>query len=191
MLRASLIWFKRECVRELRCRALEMSSSRTRAYVSARADKVAKTELAGLRASYQTQRVGEIWSAPRWELARAVPSIVWLSAIAISNAIDVRPGVRVPREERYLAIVKRYSADELAVFPRAFGALTSALEDEPGDVLGHTFMALELGSRWAGQFFTPYSVCRMMAADAHPGRHDRGEAPGRGAQGGARGVPDL
>ncbi|MGB9021566.1 MAG: N-6 DNA methylase [Pseudolabrys sp.] len=33
-----------------------------------------------------------------------------------------------------------------------------------GDVLGGVFSELDLGNKWAGQFFTPDPVCRMMAA---------------------------
>lgn len=37
------------------------------------------------------------------------------------------------------------------------------MEAKTLDVSGHTFHDLELHSKWAGQFFTPYDVCRMMA----------------------------
>jgi len=49
-------------------------------------------------------------------------------------------------------------------FPEMLGALTLALEAEPSDVLGRTFHELELHNKWAGQFFSPYPLCRMMAA---------------------------
>lgn len=38
-----------------------------------------------------------------------------------------------------------------------------ALEVEYCDFLGDVFMELELGNKWAGQFFTPYHVCSLMA----------------------------
>ncbi|MEX1029742.1 MAG: N-6 DNA methylase [Paenibacillaceae bacterium] len=39
-----------------------------------------------------------------------------------------------------------------------------ALEVDPEqDFIGILFQLLELSSHWHGQFFTPYSVCRMMA----------------------------
>ena len=40
----------------------------------------------------------------------------------------------------------------------------STLEEDMGDVLGGVFSELDLGNKWAGQFFTPDPVCRMMAA---------------------------
>ena len=82
-------------------------------------------------------------------------------AISISSAVDL--GRREKREERYLQVVKRYTLDELARFPEMLGFLTMALEEETGDVLGKTFHDLELHNKWAGQYFSPYSLCRMMA----------------------------
>ena len=83
------------------------------------------------------------------------------AAISLSNAVDWAQ--RDPREERYMAIVKRYKPEELATFPKMLGELTLALEEEPSDVLGRTFHDLELHNKWSGQFFSPYPLCRMMA----------------------------
>lgn len=83
------------------------------------------------------------------------------AAIAISNAVDLAS--REKREERYMQIVQRYNPDELAKFPQMLGELTLALEEEPADVMGAAFHDLELHNKWAGQFFSPYTLCRMMA----------------------------
>lgn len=79
-LRASLIWFKRETVRQIRRRAEEVTSPKLRIVLADKARKVAATELADLRNAYQCERVAEIASARRFELSRAVPGIVWLTA---------------------------------------------------------------------------------------------------------------
>lgn len=84
-----------------------------------------------------------------------------LSAISLSNVVDWSQ--REGREARYLEIVGRYSKDEIERFPQMLGALVMAMEEGAGDVLGDVFMELELASKWHGQFFTPMSVCRMMA----------------------------
>lgn len=83
------------------------------------------------------------------------------AAISISNAVDLPQ--REKREERYMHLIKRYQPDELAKFPQMLAELTLALEEEPSDVLGRTFHDLELHNKWAGQFFSPYPLCRMMA----------------------------
>lgn len=43
------------------------------------------------------------------------------------------------------------------------GCLSGALDCQPGDFLGQIFMSLEIGSSEMGQFFTPYSLSRLMA----------------------------
>lgn len=85
-----------------------------------------------------------------------------LAAIAVSNAVDVAQFDA--REAMYLQAVKRYQPEEAGAFPKMFGHLIEALEAEVGDVLGSVFHELELHNKWAGQFFSPYPLCRMMAA---------------------------
>lgn len=86
---------------------------------------------------------------------------VELAALAISNAVD--PRQFDAREARYFEVIKGYEKDELAQFQQMLGELTLALENERTDVLGQVFMQLELGNKWAGQFFTPQCVCDLMA----------------------------
>ena len=84
-----------------------------------------------------------------------------MAAISLSNAVDLAQAPS--REAEYTQIIKRYSRDELAHFPKMLAALTCALEDDMADILGRLFHELELASKWTGQFFTPDCVCRMMA----------------------------
>lgn len=83
-----------------------------------------------------------------------------MAAISLSNAVDLRQ--RDQREARYLTLARTHQ-DTLDLFPRMLGHLTLAHEDETADHLGRAFHELELQNRWAGQFFTPYPVCLMMA----------------------------
>jgi hypothetical protein len=92
-----------------------------------------------------------------------------MAAISISNACDRAQAEA--REVEYLEIVKRYAPDEVALFPQMLAALTDALEADMSDALGRVFGTLGLGNKWAGQYFTPDHVARMMAAislGAHP-----------------------
>lgn len=89
---------------------------------------------------------------------------VEMTAIAISNRFEIRADVKQKREQRYHDIIGQYKKSEQAVFPELVAILIQALEREPEqDFLGEMFMALELGSHWKGQFFTPYSICKMMS----------------------------
>src|SRR5262249_49696281 len=84
-----------------------------------------------------------------------------MAAISFSNAVDFRQSEK--REERYMQIVKGYSKEEVMKFPEGLGHLTMALEEGFSDVLGRTYHDLELHNKWAGQYFSPYPLCQMMA----------------------------
>ena len=88
--------------------------------------------------------------------------MVVMIACAIANAVDKRHFDK--REEMYMRVVKKYEKDELAVFPEFFTHIVLGMEENPDcDFLGELYMDLELGNKHAGQFFTPYDVCRVMA----------------------------
>ena len=112
-------------------------------------------------------------SAPITSLAKLIESVsyrhathqvfsdfVEMAAISISNAVDLSQ--REKREAEYMRLIKKYEPKEIEKFPEMLGALVMALEDGVSDVLGKTY-DLELHNKWAGQYFTPFEVCRMMA----------------------------
>lgn len=85
---------------------------------------------------------------------------ITMTACAIANA--VRP--MESREKLYLSVIKKYTPDEQQEFAKVMGLYFKLVNDNPfQDLLGDLYMRLELGNSAAGQFFTPYSVCRMMA----------------------------
>ena len=88
---------------------------------------------------------------------------IFVSAAAISNRFDKRPGVWHKRENEYLKTVRQYDKNERNDIPMLLALTTKALCDNPvQDFLGTLFMELELSNHWKGQFFTPYSVADMM-----------------------------
>lgn len=96
----------------------------------------------------------------RWEVWQ---DFIIMSAISISNVIKGPHNDR--REKQYLDRANKYSAKELETFSQMLAEVTDAMEQNPDqDFLGELFMALNLGNEWKGQFFTPYNVCRLMAA---------------------------
>ena len=101
-------------------------------------------------------------NADRTDMWTVWSDFIEMSAIAISNACDIAQ--RDEREARYMAIIGRYTKDQAMRFAGALAALTLAMEAAGfADVLGTAFMELELANKWAGQFFTPYPVCQLMA----------------------------
>ncbi len=87
---------------------------------------------------------------------------VWMAATAMANTVDQ---LHAPaREKRYMTIIKKYSKETQSVFPQLFALVVTGMEEEPDqDFLGELYMELGLGNSQAGQFFTPYDVCKMMA----------------------------
>ncbi|MGR7950087.1 N-6 DNA methylase [Alcaligenes sp. RM2] len=91
---------------------------------------------------------------------------VEMGAIAIANAVDKTQFEQ--REKRYLEIVAQYQKEEVSSLVKAFAHLVQCWEQrvatgEFGDVLGSTFMMMDMGNAGTGQFFTPYEVSRLMA----------------------------
>ena len=87
---------------------------------------------------------------------------ITIFACSISNVLDKEHYEE--REDLYKNIVKKYNKEELNLFPQLMAQTFLALNNEPEqDFLGKMYMNLNLGNGARGQFFTPYSVCRLMA----------------------------
>ena len=100
----------------------------------------------------------------RWQVWS---DFITMGAIAVSNSVDLAHAEK--REQTYMTLTKRYNKAELAVFPELFGHMVNAMDaNMDQDFLGDLFMSLEMGNDHAGQFFTPYSVCKAMAAITEP-----------------------
>ncbi len=71
-------------------------------------------------------------------------------------------------EEEYLLIVKRYDKEDVKQIAEMFRLLVNTM-DQFDDVLGQVYM--EIVGRWKssalGQFFTPISLCEMMARNIY------------------------
>lgn len=96
-----------------------------------------------------------------WEVWQ---DFVIMVACAISNSVDKSELHYATRENLYLERLKKYEPEEQKVFPELLTELVNALQhNQEQDFLGDIFMQLELSNHWKGQFFTPYSLCRLMA----------------------------
>lgn len=85
-----------------------------------------------------------------------------LTACMLSNLGD--PVHYEEREQMYLQYAKQYKPEELEIFARMIAEIITGMDENPDqDFLGEMYMAMDFSSSAAGQFFTPYSVCRCMA----------------------------
>ncbi|MFF7060609.1 N-6 DNA methylase [Achromobacter spanius] len=117
------------------------------------ADAHQKEIVSLIRQVARTRGIDRVWSD--W---------VEICAIALARADFMR---REAREQRYLQVIAQYERAELDLLVQAFSHLVMAYEvrvqaADFGDVLGSTFMMLDMGNAGAGQFFTPYEVSRLM-----------------------------
>ncbi|WP_081821720.1 N-6 DNA methylase [Achromobacter sp. DH1f] len=97
----------------------------------------------------------------RHQMWRVWEDFIASVACAISASVD--SARRTAREQEYQAISKRYTAEEMSHFAEGLAHVVFALEERHQDFLGSLFMALDLGNKHRGQFFTPYEVSRLMA----------------------------
>lgn len=105
--------------------------------------------------------------------------MVIMIACAIANAVDKRHFDE--REAMYMRIVPKYTKEEMSVFPEFFTHIVLGMEENPDcDFLGELYMNLDLGNKYAGQFFTPYDVCRAMAQVTINDDHLKGEVERHG-----------
>lgn len=103
------------------------------------------------------------WLGQRHSNWQAFVDFVSMAALSISNSVDWIH--RDEREKQYLEIVKRYTKEEVDLFPQMFASLIEELErhaEAPQDVLGPIYHELELHNKWKGQFFTPQHICDFM-----------------------------
>ena len=67
-------------------------------------------------------------------------------------------------EDRYLKIVSEIGGKKGADFAaEAFSIFSASMLENPCDFLGQFYMNNEMGNERAGQFFTPYSVSKMLS----------------------------
>lgn len=89
---------------------------------------------------------------------------VFRDFLALSTYAIMQPFYRSPDiEQKYLDIINKYNKEQANEFSQMLALLVNALEFQFQDFLGQVYMQLNLGNVKTGQFFTPYSVSKMMA----------------------------
>jgi len=89
---------------------------------------------------------------------------VFRDFLSLSTYSLAQPFYRSPDIElKYKLIVKDYTKEQTVEFSKLFAFLVQGLEEQYRDFLGQIFMELGFGNAKKGQFFTPYSVSKLMA----------------------------
>lgn len=99
---------------------------------------------------------------------------VEVSALSLANGIRlVHDKVWKSREDRYFQIYNKYTKEEFENFSECLAYLVMTFENfNFEDVLGDIYMRLGCGNKNTGQFFTPYSVSRLMSEITIPKEYD-------------------
>jgi hypothetical protein len=88
-------------------------------------------------------------------------------------------------EKEYLTVIAKYDKEDIDIFPKLLSLIVVALSDSMGDFLGECFSALNLSSKYKGQFFTPYYISKLMASllGSNSSEHEGFSEPACGAGG--------
>lgn len=85
-------------------------------------------------------------------------------ALSISNTVtSFHDNVWQEREQAYIDTMRKYTLEERQRFCEMMVWLAETLDDGADDVLGKIYMESGMGSKAAGQFFTPYHLCVLTA----------------------------
>lgn len=85
-------------------------------------------------------------------------------ALSISNTITFfKDDVWHERERMYIDTMRKYTEEEIKTLCEMTGWLIETLEEGPDDVLGKIYMESGMGSKAAGQFFTPFHLSELCA----------------------------
>ena len=85
-------------------------------------------------------------------------------ALAIENSTHlIRDKYWQEREQLYMDTMRKYEPEENEKFGVLTARLVEALEEGPDDILGKVYMEAGMGSKIAGQFFTPFHLSELCA----------------------------
>lgn len=89
---------------------------------------------------------------------------VKMAALAISNSCHLfHNKLWNKRENDFNGIANKYTKEENITFSNMLAELVVFLEKYPSDYLGKIYMEADAGNKNAGQFFTPFDICDLMA----------------------------
>lgn len=91
---------------------------------------------------------------------------VTMMAISIQNACSLQHSKTwKEREQKYLEISGKYTAEEQERFGEMMGMLAMEFEEAgPRDILGEIYMQADCGNKTTGQFFTPFHLSELCAS---------------------------
>lgn len=87
----------------------------------------------------------------------------WIQMLSHNIMLAFNTGYNEERRERRDKIAATYSENEIEELNKLTELLVTGMEEEMTDVLGILYQQLGINEKRTGQFFTPFSVCRLMS----------------------------
>lgn len=111
----------------------------------------------------------------RYSMYEVFSDWIRCGALAISNSCQFfHDRIWQDREQEYINTMKKYQPEEQNRLIEMMCLLTETLENEMEDVLGQIYMDAGMGSRSAGQFFTPWHLSLLCAEMSLPDLDENG-----------------
>lgn len=101
------------------------------------------------------------FSRGKYSIGQVLEDFLYMSAIALKNSCYFDKN----EEDWYFSIIKKYEREELDIFPKLLAELVCiiAKDEKFIDILGEIYQAININSKWSGQFFTPNHIAEVMA----------------------------
>lgn len=88
---------------------------------------------------------------------------VEMYAISITNASHlIHNKLWQQREDTYMSLINKYTKEQQVTICKMSALLVEIFEEEITDILGSIYMEAGCGSKYTGQFFTPFHTSEMM-----------------------------
>lgn len=99
----------------------------------------------------------------KYDIMDVFEDFIYMTAAAFSNSVDTVHYEK--RETEYMRRINRYEKKDSEKFAEIISQLVMCFEvGGPNDYLGKLFMDLDMGNKYRGQYFTPYTVSVAMAS---------------------------
>ena len=109
------------------------------------------------------------------KLLENIQRIGYNSYQVFDDWLDLMLTSLIGQEEKYLETVRKYDNDRfehgnrpIDHFATAFGALMTAMERANEDLLGDIYTHWNINNKYAGQYFTPVNICKLIAEMLKP-----------------------
>lgn len=110
----------------------------------------------------RTRNIYEVWADSMQMFAICISNTTILE---LSKVDKTFADIWQERENEYLRIINKYDKKEQRIFPQIFALLIMEYgANQNQDLLGELYMTLGISNKNAGQFFTPYNICSLMAS---------------------------